>query len=121
MIGGISNTHQPSEISLRRRVWLWIGAWGVAAIATVGASPGLLFGAWIFPLGMVGFMPDNWQSPVGPTTLLIIGWLPYVVLTIIGLSQNRRARYFAIFGILCALLAFNLAGCHVEQKQPMDL
>jgi hypothetical protein len=112
---------QPSEISLRWRVWLWLGAWGIAAIATVGASPGLLFCAWIFPLGLVGFMSSNWQAPVGPTTLLVMGWLPYIVLTIVGLSQNRRARYFVVFGILCAFLAFNVAGCRMEQNQPMDL
>jgi len=74
---------QPPEISLRRRIWLWIGAWSIAAIATVwGSSPSLLFliYAGLFPLGLLGFEPANWQAPVSGNIFLVISWLFYVVL-----------------------------------------
>jgi hypothetical protein len=92
---------QSPEISLRRRIWLWIGAWSIAAIATVwGSSPSLLIlvYAWLFPIGLFGFEPANWQAPVSTPVFLVLSWMFYVVLTIIGLSQSRRVRYFVVFG-----------------------
>jgi hypothetical protein len=116
---------QAPEISLRRRIWFWIGAWGIATVATVGLSPGLLLFAWLFPVGLLNFAPAGWDSSppsdpsAGVDSMIVLGWLLYIALTIVGLSQSRRTRYFVIFGILCVLLALNVVGCRFEQKQPM--
>ena len=103
------------KVSLRRKAWLWTAAWGVAMIATATpyCDPGLVFWTWLFPVGLVGVFYAA-SPPVGGLTVTVAGWLLYVVLTIVGLRQNRRSRYFLIYAILCALLVLNVVGCHVQ-------
>jgi hypothetical protein len=114
------NTEMPKTIALRWRITLWAAAWVVATIATVGTGLGYLLYAWMFPSGLVIlFAPKDWDPPISETIILILGWAIYVGLTIYGLLQNRRVRYFVVFGILCVLLALNVAGCHVALSQPI--
>jgi hypothetical protein len=108
------NMEEPRTISLRWRISLWILAWVIAAIATVEGGIALLIYAWMFPAGLLAlFTPKDWDPPVSEVVILIFGWLLYVGLTVFGLLQKRRVRYFITFGILCVLLALNSVGCHV--------
>ena len=108
------NMEEPRTISLRWRISLWILAWVIAAIATVEGGIALLIYSWMFPSGLLAlFTPKDWDPPVSEVVILIFGWLLYVGLTVFGLLQKRRIRYFITFGILCVLLALNSVGCHV--------
>ena len=116
------STETPKTISLRWRIGLWVVAWIIAAIATVGTGLPYLIYAWMFPSGLFEeCMPKNWDPPISDTILLILGWAIYLGLTICGLLQKRHVRYFVVFGILCVLLTVNVAGCHVILKQPMNI
>ena len=108
--------NQSESIPLAGRCWLWTGAWcvaGIAMIATVGIVPFF----WLFPMGLFQFVlsEDAYQDSVLSlrfSPLLIAGWLIYAVLTILGLSFRRRAHYWAVYAILCVLLALNVVGCY---------
>jgi hypothetical protein len=114
------STETPKTIALRWRIGLWVAAWVLAAIATVGTGLGYLLYAWMFPSGLVTlFAPKDWDPPISETIILILSWAIYVGLTAYGLWQNRRVRYFIVFGILCVLLALNVAGCRVALSQPI--
>jgi len=112
------NMEEPRTISLRWRISLWILAWVIAAIATVEGGIALLIYSWMFPSGLLAlFTPKDWDPPVSEVVILIFGWLLYVGLTVFGLLQKRRIRYFITFGILCVLLALNVAGCHKDMNE----
>jgi hypothetical protein len=106
---------QPPEISLSKRVGLWVAAWLLAAIAMAIPVPAALFFFWMFPGGLFRVIsPADWDpgEEIG-LTLLVGAWILYLLLTIVGLSQNRRARYFFVYAVLCALLVLNVIGCHM--------
>jgi hypothetical protein len=114
------NPEEPSTISLRWRIILLIAVWGIATIATVEGGIALLLYAWMFPSGLLAlFVPKDWDPPISEVVILIMGWALYVGLTAFTALQKRRTRYFIIFGILCALLALNVAGCHVMLREPI--
>jgi hypothetical protein len=121
-------------ISVAWRIVLWAAAWGAAAISVVATSPpGIIFWAWLFPVGLVGifepFVPQHFYAPRPPFTLppivvalgafviLLAGWLPYIYLSIHALSQRALGRYFVIYAILIVLLFLNVVGCHIEIAQ----
>ena len=89
-------------------------AWAVAAGMMAFLSSGYcLMVPWMFPLGfpiVLPFMRLSSDPPVG--FLLFIGWLIYGALTIYGLRENRRARYFVVYSILCVFLFLNVCGCY---------
>ena len=92
-----------------------MAAWGLAAIATAGTSLGILFWAWLFPVGLLGLFvqPDSEL----PFFILLAGWLFYFALSIYGLAQRKRSRYFYTYAVLVVLLLLNVAGCHVQMRQ----
>lgn len=94
-----------------------MAAWGLAAIATVGTSPAILFWAWLFPVGLLGLFvrPDS-EFPL--YIVVAPGWLFYVSLSFYGLAQGKRSRYFLVYGVLIVFLLFNVAGCRVQMRQP---
>ena len=100
---------EPRTISLRWRISLWILAWVIAAMATVEGGIALLIYAWMFPSGLQALVTPKRSDII----VLILGWLLYIGLTVFGLLQKRRIRYFITLGILCVLLALNAVGCHV--------
>lgn len=115
---------QTPEISKRLRIRLWLIAWGVALAATPipfcigspGLFPDFLMSFWAFPIGTAKFVfPAHEDPPPGVFTCSIVGgWIFYIALTIYGLSQRRRARYFVVYAILCLLLILNAVGCNVN-------
>jgi hypothetical protein len=44
--------------------------------------------------------------------LVVLVWSFYVALTVLGLCESRRARYFVYYAILCTFLILNVVGCH---------
>ena len=69
--------------------------------------------AWFFPIGFIGYLfPSDWN--LDATQVAFMGWLFYIALTFIAVYQDRRVRYFAVYSILCVLLALNVVGCHVQ-------
>jgi len=113
------------EISFRARFGLFAAAWGIATIATAGFSPlapQLLFiFAWLFPAGLLGlFVSPDWEPP-GGLTILVVGWLLYIGWSIYLLAQRKRARFFVAYAYLLVFLLFNVAGCHMQMRQPFKI
>jgi hypothetical protein len=76
----------------------------------------------MFPYGLLAlFVPKDWDPPINEVVILVTAWALYVVLTVVGLLQRRRVRYFIVFGILCILLALNVVGCHVMLNEPINI
>ena len=111
------------DISQRRRFWLLLAAWAVAAIATAVPNPGILRYAWLFPNGLIWFVvPSDWHPDRGVVpALLVVGWISYATLTILGFRQSRSVRYLVYYAILCVLLLFNVVGCHMIISQPIKM
>lgn len=111
-------------ISPKSKRWLCLGAWLVAGIATVIPDPGItplaILFAWMFPFGVfrLVFSPD---TDFGGFDLIILigGWLIYGYLTVLALSQNRRARFVFVYAILCVLLVLTAAGCNKMLHDPI--
>ena len=97
-----------TEIPLPRRWKLWLIAWGVGLIAAGFPNPALIVYAWLFPWGLmeaVGWKRSGYDSDY------IVGWLPYIALTVAALFSRPRVFYFTLYVTLCILLALNAAGC----------
>jgi hypothetical protein len=92
------------EISKRLRVRLWLLAWSVALVATVipvcisepRFLPVYVMCVWKFPVGTAALAFQGRQNlPEGVFIGSILGgWILYIALSVYGLSQRRRARYF---------------------------
>jgi hypothetical protein len=116
----VMNPEEPPKISLRWRITLLVAVWVITTIATVEGGIALLLYAWMFPSGLLAlFVPKDWDPPISEVVILIMGWALYVGLTVFTALQKRRTCYFIIFGILCVLLALNVAGCHVMLREPI--
>ena len=124
---------QYQKISKRQRLWLWAAAWGVATLVAIIPHPGLAARlALFFPLGLFGiaylfmpvypgfgaFLPDKWAFTIIGAAVAI-SWVFYLALTIFGLAEERRSRYFVIYAILCVFLILDVTGCHVIMRLPL--
>jgi hypothetical protein len=102
-------------ISIPEKLGRWALAWGIAA-ALSAYPPQVLIFFWLFPVGMFEFLlpPNDYQRSISfnISSLLIIGWIIYGLLTIIAFCQNQRSHFRIVFMILCVLLAMNVAGCY---------
>ena len=113
--------NKSEAISFRAQCLFYALAWSVAlailAIPTFHLA-GLSGWLWLgfFPAGLFGFMlsPSSYQKILRSllSSPVVIGWMLYAVLTALALFQNRRSRFWILYGILCALLALNVAGCY---------
>ena len=106
---------EATPVSRERRVSLWLIAWGLAALATVAPTFGLLSFFWLFPMGLAApFGASSWTSRVATNVTVIVGWCLYLALSVYGLRQRQRARYVVAYGVLIGLLILNAAGCRYE-------
>ncbi len=109
------STVGPDTISRKWRLVLWIIGWCLAASATVAPAFALLFFCWLFPMGLAApFGASDWTSSVATYGTLLVGWGLYAGLSVYGLKQRRRVRYFWAYAILLVLLILNVAGCRYE-------
>ena len=102
-----------AEIPFSRRWKLWLIAWGTALVVAGLPRPTLILYAWLFPWGLMEAV--GWKRS-GYDADYIVGWLPYIALTIAALCSRRRVLYFTFYVVLCILLILNVVGC-----QQMDL
>ena len=108
-----------TPISKRLRVTLWLIAWVLVVIGIASFTPQLipviLLYFFLFPMGLAAPIgASDWDSSVATFGTLIVGWSLYIALSVFGLKQQRRVRYFWIYVILIALLVLNAAGCRYE-------
>jgi len=109
---------EPVQISRSSRIWLWVAAWLVAAVAAAIRAPEMVRLGFLFPIGLLAFLPPDVAPNPGLGVVLIAGaYLIYPILSIVGISHSRRSRYFICYAVLCVLLAVNVVGCQVEIKQ----
>jgi hypothetical protein len=107
-------TANPKEISLRRRVALWIAAWAVAGLVLVIAThnPFIVVLFYSFPMGLPGLFDSDPRRI--PAIILIGGWLLYIGLTFYGVRRRDWRQYFVFYAILLLLLAINVGGCRAQ-------
>jgi hypothetical protein len=114
---------ESQEIPMRTRIQMWLAAWFVTAVAMIALafSPAILLYAWTFPLGLAHvFSHRATQGRLG-LTVLIAGWTFYLLLSIRGLRQSRRVRFYVSYAVLCLLLATNVGGCHVMLRDGLSV
>jgi hypothetical protein len=105
---------QPSsEISIGRRCGLWLAAW-VVALAITMPNPKAVALVWVFPFGLLRLIGWRFDRYVAA---LVVGWLPYTLLTIAALATRQRKTYFVIYGILCATLLINAVSCNMMLRE----
>ena len=97
-----------AEISFSQRWKLWLIAWATALVAAGAPNPGLILYVWLFPLGLMKAI--GWEQS-GKDNDYILGWLPYIALTIAAMYSRPRVLYFTIYVVLCILLLLNVVGC----------
>jgi hypothetical protein len=112
---------EPETISLWKRCWLWLVAWVVViGLMAIPYSGICLRVPWMFPMGspfmLLTLLLSEWGS--AGNFFIAVGWLFYVALTIYALRQNRRARYFVAYTVLCVFLILNVGGCYYEVAKP---
>ena len=111
---------KPADISLTRRIALWIAAWVVAAVAMAIPNPSILWIFFLFPVGLTGLLNFIIPGATGGenddqtfSAELIMGWIFYIMLTFFGIVANRKAIYTILYTILCIALAVNVTSCHL--------
>jgi hypothetical protein len=97
-----------------------LAAWLIALAAIAVPHPEVMFFPWsflLFPGGLVG-----WLHRAGLCCgdergyYAILGWMIYVPLSIALLVIDDKRILVRLFVLLCALLALNVVGCHLEMN-----
>ena len=116
-VESVSAGYVEPEIRLRVRFALWAAAWAIAIFSTAGVSLQRLLFVWLFPYGLLGlFSPTIWDPP--EFSVVVFGWAFYLALTVCGIAQRKRFRYFVAYTVLLIFLVLNVAGCHVQLRHP---
>jgi hypothetical protein len=108
----------PETISAKHKNLCWWLAWLGAGLITMGPSRigfSALAISWMFPLGLLGVFDTPDANLPGPA-VLIAGWLIYIALTIFGLKEQNRSRFYLFYAVLITLLVFNATACRMEIK-----
>jgi len=112
--------NQTAYISRRARIWLWLVAWFVAALATSFPDPRVLLFAFLFPTGLVEFAPEGLgilEPPDSGYLWFFVFCILYIGLTVVAFLHSRRLWYFVLYAVLCAILALNVVGCHIQNNR----
>jgi hypothetical protein len=79
--------------------------------------------AWVptytlrFPEGICGFLAGSGYHPSAYNTIFIIDWVFSAGLTLCCVLGWRRAKYFMLYSILCAVLILNIVVLCVAFQQ----
>jgi hypothetical protein len=98
----------------RAHKWqLWLGAWGLVAIATLVIHPAYLLAVPFFPVGLLDWLPHGEEKAIEGWMIgaWVIGWMLYVFLSAAMFASKRMGIFFIIYVIFCVLLALNVVGC----------
>jgi hypothetical protein len=103
-----------TSLQLRYKILSYVVAWLLALFAT-NPNGGLWALAWMFPLGLAGFINPHWGNSGG--------W--GVFAACIGIYLAHAYFYFRsrnlwstllLLGVLAILLICNVSGCHAMYK-----
>ena len=92
---------------------LWLGAWGLVAVATLVINPSYILAAPFFPIGLLVWLPNGEQKAITGWMIggWVIGWIFYGLLSVIMFKTKRSGVFFILFAIFFALLVLNVVGC----------
>jgi hypothetical protein len=107
-------------LTFQERRNLLIAAWVIAALATVLVEIALLLAFPMFPLGLFIAMETRGLAVGGPLSSIgaacAVGWVVYLAISLAALFTKRWLLFILFYGILGALLVFNVQGCHHMMK-----
>ncbi len=115
-----SRRHRQSNTNEERYLWLRVGSYWFAWLATLVMvliiNPALTAGIFGFPLGLLMLLPQGesvlvYAVFIGPITWAV-GWAVYGALTFFMMRTKRNWQYILLYLIFCALLALNVKGCY---------
>jgi len=87
---------------------IFIGCYIVAMLMACPSPSGILF-FWMFPLGLFAVIG---QGGMSNKTLIVIGYLPYILMLALMLRFHKKKIFFKIIlFILLGLLLLNVNGC----------
>lgn len=98
---------------------LWYGTCGLALLLL---ADGFLF-LPRFPLGLFTFFGVIKSSTSESATDLLtgLGWIMYLVLTVLASRTKSKRAYFALYTVLCIALILNVVGCRAVLDELKDL
>jgi hypothetical protein len=102
---------EPISTSEKRR--FWFGAWGIVILITLVMNPASIITAPLFPVGLFALFPNGDDKAIVAwgTGSFIIGWVFYILLSIIMFITKKKGVFFLLYIIFCILLALNISGC----------
>ena len=105
-----------SDISFKRKALLLTSAWVAAALAMTIIRPSSWSFFWLFancsPITWIlGFLVSSMTTGLWLYSLMAVGWLYYVALTVCTFKSNRRWVSYGIYALILASLALNVEGC----------
>jgi len=103
--------------SSRLKWSLYCIAWGIALFAATYDNPSHILAAPVFPVGLVALLPNGEQKAIVAAWLVapavaVVGWTIYGALTLAIRSSRRAYTFLLLYAFFCALLVFNVVGCH---------
>jgi hypothetical protein len=92
--------------------WSFLGvAWIITALCLL---QGILFFPF-FPAGLFEYFRPQQASHANSNPpqgfFIILGWLPYLILTFAGMRTKSKVGYVVIYAVLCIFLVVNVSGC----------
>jgi hypothetical protein len=106
---------RPSDVRTRRKLAMVFLAW-IAGLLIAYPDPRAVGYIPLFPFGLWGFLTALIKIQGAENTILVLGWLIYIALTITTLVMGRRKWFYIWWTILTILLLLNGAGCHAMLK-----
>lgn len=108
--------HSQGNHSRRRaKVTAYLVAWAAALFAT-DPSLRLWSLAWMFPIGLFAWIPENWKE--AGRVWLAFGFLLYFVHAVFYFRARGRTTGYILFAVLIVLLLANVGGCRSMNHYP---
>lgn len=91
----------------------WLAAWGATILIAFLINPQSIRTAIFFPIGLLALLPNGEHMAIfaGIVGGWIVGWIFYIVLSVVLFCAKKSNHFFLIYIIFCILLALNVAGC----------
>lgn len=105
----------PPEVPIRKRLILFGVAWLVAFLVSLPNPLAIVFALPWLPLFPYGF--GVLLDPKLGQVVLILGWVLYIVLTVVIFGSGTKRWFYLFYAILVALLLVNAGGCHYFWRQ----
>ena len=106
-----------SEIGRDLRFSLLLIPWMTVVVLTF---PGAFMFPQFFPAGFLRVFRVK-ETDAIDHSWVVVGWAVYFLLTAGACLSGQKRNYFIIYGILCILLALNIAGCRAFLSDLRDV